>query len=377
MNNKKYWAVYAIFSLVFAFSLAGGNWATTLAQGTVPTVPPPPAAPVVLLNSIITAGEGHTCAITPATGLRCWGWNDSGQLGDGTFDDSTIPVFVVDIIPSGIIDLTAGIKHTCALFSNSSVYCWGLNDSGQLGNDSIENSNTPVLVQGLSGRIVAINGGAKFTCAENNLGEVFCWGDNSVGQLNDGTTTNRLTAVPADPDLVGRVLMADAGLKEVQGVTLDGATNFWNNEPVIPVTGLPEEENEILTADRWLEGGCSTTLDREVTCWGAIVNPDVEGGDLDRHLLDSGSGHACTLVGGTGLVCWGSNSSGQLGVGSTEDSDEGVVVKDIPSVVDLATGMDHSCAIIDDEIIKCWGWNNFGQLGVGTKRDSLLPVVVR
>lgn len=376
MKKNKQLMVYVIFTLFLVFSLLGGNWTTIFAQGTVPLPPPPVVAPVVLINSIITAGEGHTCAITPADGLRCWGWNDSGQLGDGTFEDSSTPVYVEDVIASGIIDLTAGIKHTCALFSDSTVQCWGMNDSGQLGNNSTANSNVPVTVAGLQGEIVAINAGAEFTCAQNDAGEVFCWGDNSTGQLNDGTTTNRLVAVKTDPNRVGTVVMHDAGLKELQGVTPDGAANYWNSEPLIPVTGLPEEENEILTADRWTDGGCSTTVDREVTCWGAITPGAVTGADLDRHLLDSGMGHACTLVQGVGMVCWGSNSRGQLGVGTQDDAEEYVVVKDIESVVDLATGMDHSCAIINDELIKCWGNNEFGQLGNGTIEDTTLPVPV-
>ena len=373
---KKYWIAYALFSVVCAFALAGGSWVTSLAQGTVPDRVPLRGPVVPIINSIITAGEGHTCAITPADGLRCWGWNDSGQLGDGTFADSNVPVNVIDVLASTVIDLTAGIKHTCALLANSEVICWGLNDSGQLGNGTTTNSNVPVLVQGLQGRIVAIDGGAKFTCAQSDTDEVFCWGDNSTGQLNDGTTTNRLVATLTDPGLVGNVLMVAGGLKELQGVTKDGVTNFWNNEPLIPVTGVPEAVYEILTAGRWLEGGCSTTIGQDVNCWGSIVNVAVSGASLNRHLLDNGSGHACT-VNSDGLVCWGNNSNGQLGSGWNAKEDEVVVVRGLPSVVDLATGMNHTCAIIDNEIIKCWGENQFGQLGTGTNSDTAFPKIVQ
>ena len=121
MGEKKLLVIAAIAAVFLAVFALGGSWDTTYAQGTVPPAPPPapPAAP--LISSIITAGEGHTCAITPADGLRCWGWNDSGQLGDASFEDSTVPVFVEEIIPSGIVALTAVIKHTCARTSGSDV----------------------------------------------------------------------------------------------------------------------------------------------------------------------------------------------------------------------------------------------------------------
>ena len=375
MNGIKKFIPLAFFSMIVALGLAGGSWGTTLAQGTVP--PAPPAAPLAapLLSSIIAAGDAHTCAITPADGFRCWGLNDSGQLGDGTNQDSAVPVFVEDVIASSVIDLTAGLDHTCALTSNSEVYCWGLNADGQLGDGTNENRNVPVLVQGLPKNLVAIDAGADFTCAETDDGNVFCWGNNSAGQLNDGTTTNRNVAVQADPNIVGNVLMVSGGVNELQGVTVDGLANYWSLDTVIPVTGLPQEKNAILTAGRWVTGGCSTTVGQEVNCWGNLPNPVTEGAELNRHLLDSGLGHACTVT-DQGLVCWGSNNDGQLGVGTTEDSSVAVVVQDIPSVVDLATGKDHTCAIINDEVIKCWGLNDHGQLGNGTLENTSVPSIV-
>jgi len=113
-----------------------------------------------------------------------------------------------------------------------------------------------------------------------------------------------------------------------------------------------------------------------VNCWGAVVNAEVEGAILDRYLLDTGIGHACT-VNDAGMVCWGLNSKGQLGVGNQDDSESALSVRNIQSVVDLATGLHHTCAIIDDEIIKCWGENLYGQLGDATITDSTMPVLVK
>ena len=384
MIGKKYWIVYLIFSIIIVLAMVGGNWDTTLAQGTVPTTPPPPPAPAAPaavapapgVRPIITAGIGHTCAITPTDGLRCWGLNDSGQLGDETFNNSSIPVNVVDVVASDVIDLESGIKHTCALSSGGEVMCWGLNTSGQLGNGSITNSNVPVLVKGLVGKVVSISGGAEFTCAVNDVDEVMCWGNNSVGQLNDSTTTNRNVATIVDPEIVNNVVMISGGQKELQGVTSDGVANIWNSEPVIPVTGLPNENNVLLSADRFFEGGCITSIDRVVRCWGAIVDAEVTDGVLDSDLLDTGGGHACT-VNDSGLVCWGENNHGQLGVGSEVSSEKALPVEGITSVVDLAAGLNHTCAIIGTDTIKCWGENTYGQLGDGSTSDKTLPVVVK
>jgi len=381
MTGKKFWIVNLIFTITIALAMVGGNWETSLAQATVPPAPPPAPPPLLIPVTggpcgIITAGIGHTCALTQEDGLRCWGLNDSGQLGDATFTDSSIPVNVVDVIASDIIALQSGIKHTCALTSGGEVMCWGLNSSGQLGNGTNTNSNVPVLVQGLVGKIVSISGGAEFTCAVNDANDVMCWGNNSSGQLNDGTTINRNVPVFVDPELVSDIVMISGGQKELQGVTSDGASNFWNDEPIIPVTGLPEENNAILSADRFFGGGCTTTVDQVVNCWGAIVNAEVQDGVLDYLLLDAGGGHACTVT-GEGLVCWGENSTGQLGVGSRTNSDTAQVVKGIPSVCDLAAGLNHTCVVIDDEQIKCWGENTFGQLGEGTTINSSVPLVVK
>ena len=205
MNEKKLKVVSLIFSLMVALAMVGGNWDISLAQGTIPRTPPPspPAAPAPLIGSIITAGIGHTCAITPADGIRCWGLNEAGQLGDRTWVDSTVPVHVVDVLASGVTDLDAGHHHTCALTSGGRVMCWGKNDKGQLGNGTFEDSNVPVFVQGLAGITTSIHTGADFTCAVSNAGRVSCWGNNSTGQLNDGTTENRNVAVLTDPEISG------------------------------------------------------------------------------------------------------------------------------------------------------------------------------
>jgi len=318
---------------------------------------------------LITAGMGHTCALTDAGGLQCWGFNDFGQVGDGTFTDRLTPVNVLVVDPTTVISLVSGTNHTCVLTTANEVFCWGFNSSGQLGNGSTWNSNVPVPVGGLEGTITSISAGAEFTCAQNAAGEVFCWGNNASGQLNDGTLDN--SSIPVRSTSVSGAVHISGGSTELQGITSDGAVQRWNAEPVI---GIPEENNVFVSADRFMEGGCTITTTGEVFCWGGIANAAVSG-VVVRDMLASGEGHACTMKAG-GLVCWGSNSSGQLGDGSLDDSDAETSVKGLGhDVMDLAAGAAHTCVVMEDETIACWGNNRYGQLGNSTTSDSSEPVM--
>jgi len=321
---------------------------------------------------LITAGIGHTCALTAKEGLECWGLNESGQVGDSSFDDTLVPVDVVGIDPSGVIGLVSGIHHTCVLTSANEVFCWGLNSSGQLGDGTTENRNEPILVDGLEGKITSISAGAEFTCALNDANDVFCWGNNSSGQLNDGTEDH--SSIPVKTTTVSSdTVLISGGSLELQGITSDGTMQLWNSQPVIPVTGLPEEDNAFVSADRFTEGGCTMTEAGDVNCWGGITDAQVKGAVVSD-MLSSGQGHACTMK-AEGLVCWGSNSNGQLGDDSTDDSlEETLVVELEQGVIALAAGMKHTCVIYADEDIACWGLNDYGQLGNDTIDDSMVPV---
>jgi len=143
----------------------------------------------------ISAGDFHTCAVTAAGGALCWGSNFNGKLGDGTVSQRTRPVDVLGL-KSGVVSVVSGPQHTCAVTTAGSLKCWGANLMGQLGDGTQLTSLTPKEVAGLGAGVVRVAVGGDRTCASTIAGVAKCWGDNFSGSLGDGTETNRLT--PAD-----------------------------------------------------------------------------------------------------------------------------------------------------------------------------------
>ena len=146
----------------------------------------------------IPVGGLHSCALTNAGGVQCWGRNDVSQLGDGTLVNSTTPIDVVGL-ETGVAAIAAGDAHTCALTTAGGVKCWGRNSFGQLGDGTTVDRATPVDVSGLTSGVSAVAAGASHTCAVTTAGGANCWGTNSSGQLGDGTPLFRTTPV----DVIG------------------------------------------------------------------------------------------------------------------------------------------------------------------------------
>lgn len=359
----------------------------------------------------VSAGEGHTCAVTTTDGVKCWGLNDYGQLGDGTTTQRTAPVDVVGLA-SGVTAIAVGTYHTCALTTEGGMKCWGANSLGQLGDGTTTQRTSPVDVSGLNSGGAGITAGERHTCALTTSGGLKCWGNNHLGQLGDGTVTSR--SVPADVvGLTSGVAGVSAGYWHSCAVTLGGQAKCWGanyngqlgdgttaaHEIPMDVSGMTSGV-EVVAAGAF--HNCALTTGGGVKCWGANFHGQLGNGTttnsspyglttpVDAQGLTSGVGevapgqnHTCAVTAGGGAKCWGSNASGELGDGTTAQSTTPVDVAGLASGVAgvsagglSASDEQYSCAVTTTGGAKCWGNNRTGQLGDGTTTNHLTPVDV-
>ena len=315
----------------------------------------------------VATGGGHSCAITDVGSLKCWGSNRSGQLGDGSTTDSEAPVYVCATgagppctpengnVLRDVTAISVGDAHTCALTFEGGVKCWGSNTAGELGDGTKTNRTTSVDVMGLESGVKAIAAGGGgtwggYTCAVTTAGGLKCWGNNRSGQLGDNTTTNREAPVDV-PGLTSGVKAVATGVTHTCAVTTDDGLKCWGSN------GLGQ-----------LGNGTKT---RSYT--------PVDVADLSSGVaaVALGERHTCALTTAGGVTCWGNGTRGQLGDGNANTSYTHVDVLGLTNGVDaVAAGTDHACAVTTAGAVKCWGWNSTGQLGNGTTDTSTAPVVV-
>jgi hypothetical protein len=186
----------------------------------------------------ISAGWDHTCAVMNTGGVKCWGNNADGEIGDGTKTDRLKPVDVTGL-SSGVAAVSAGFDHTCALLNSGGVKCWGNNGRGELGDGTHQTRKVPVNVSGLSSGVGSISAGYNHTCAVTNSGVAKCWGNNDSGQLGIGSTKSR--SKPTNVYRLSSVasISASGGFRHHESTcatTTSGLVKCWGNNR--PVSGL-------------------------------------------------------------------------------------------------------------------------------------------
>ncbi|MCC7541052.1 MAG: hypothetical protein IT379_32840 [Deltaproteobacteria bacterium] len=338
----------------------------------------------------LTAGYEHTCGLRQNQTVVCWGRNGFGQLGDGTTTDRNIPVSV-----GGLTDATAiaaGRRHTCALRSTGVMVCWGSGVSGELGTGTLGAgvmSLTPTMVPGLSG-VAEIDARESKSCARLSSGALWCWGFWGSGVGNGTTGANHASPVMVTISGVRQVSLGDEhacaltssaaycwGRNDL-GQLGDGTTMSPRFTPVV-VGGLTSAIRIAAGATH----SCATRGGGGVSCWGANYTGQLGIGSsgptmywpaplevmslTDANGISLGYfGYGCAQRATGNVACWGDNSAGQLGDGTTMQRTIPTAVPSLSVTTLSATGYAHVCAVRTDGRVVCWGLNSYGQLGNGT-----------
>jgi alpha-tubulin suppressor-like RCC1 family protein len=301
----------------------------------------------------VAAGTYHTCALSSAGAVQCWGYNGYGELGNGTTTDSTTPVQVLGLT-SGVTAIAAGGSHSCAVNGTGGVVCWGHNGNGELGNGTTTDSSAPVAVTGLASGIIAVASGYQHSCALSSTGAVQCWGFNGYGDLGNGTTTDLATPV-AVSGLSGVVAIA-AGDDHTCAVTSAGAVQCWGYN---------------------VEGELGNSATTTGSPYGTSVPVAATGLASGIASVAAGAAHSCALSGSGAVQCWGYNGEGELGNGTTVSASSPVAVSGLASAIaSIAAGAGRTCAITTAGATQCWGYNLDGALGDGTTINASAPTPV-
>ena len=367
-----------------------------------------------LVANTMAAGNFHTCALDTNGAAYCWGMNGYGQMGNPTGVHSVTAYPTPQAVVGGLLftSLTAGFRQSCGLTATGAAYCWGDNYSGQLGNttnNEVADTYNP--------SPLPVDGGLTFTMLESGndhvcglvaSGVLYCWGGNALGQL--GTTTNNLTGLanPAPTPVPGGLTFVTfaAGANHTCGIATGGAVYCWGdntrgqlgNATAIGEGNTPQPTPALVQGLPPLvsivAGGyhnCGLTAAGAAWCWGDNWVGNLGGGTTDEvsptpvavtggHVftaLGAGGGHTCGLTSGGTLYCWGGNLSGQLGNSiNYSTSNPNYTPTAVAGLTFAAVGINaaHTCALTAAGQAWCWGFNRYGQIGTAENNGTDIGV---
>jgi alpha-tubulin suppressor-like RCC1 family protein len=360
----------------------------------------------------IDAGSYHTCAITPSELAYCWGFNQDGELGTGVTTASSAPASV----STGLVfrQVSGGKYHSCGVTLSGDGYCWGSNLEGQLGREVDLFSATPVLnSRAITFGSIAV--GRAHSCGLTLIGVAFCWGSNIGGQLGFVTQTTSVDTA----GFVGRSPIFQriaAGGFHNCGLTAVGDAYCWgfNDQGQLgngsTITIFPDTAAAAPAWVRLVSGGfsfdsitagykhtCALTAAGVAYCWGdnsygqlgdgtttrSLVPVPVTGG-LTFVSLSAGFYHTCGIATSGAAYCWGRNTpnsvqesvGGQIGDGTTTDRSSPTAVSGGLTFQSLSAGEVTTCGVTTGSLAYCWGDNEYGQLGTGNTTSSMIPVKI-
>lgn len=368
--------------------------------------------------SKVCVGGSNTCGITTAGILKCWGVNNKGQVGDGTNDTRYSPVIIDAGVTYKEISISASTQtssrdsHACGITTAGVLKCWGNNASYRLGDGTTTNKNKPVVIDsGVTYSKVSV--GHASSCAITATGELKCWGLNNSGQLGDGTATTRTLPKVIDAGTTYSAVATSEGYNTGKahtcGITTAGVLKCWGDNshgqlgngstsnssvPVVVDAGVTYSKISVGAAFLW-GFTCGITTGGELKCWGGNGHGGLgDGTTVQKNspvLIDSGTSYldislkgeqSCAITSANVLKCWGYNFYGQVGDGTTTN-------RTTPVVIDAATGYtsvsnghfawsgSNSCGITTDGLLRCWNKNVSGSMGIPSSDmfPNLIPKI--
>jgi alpha-tubulin suppressor-like RCC1 family protein len=356
--------------------------------------------------AVIDAGAKHTCALLTSGGVRCWGANTSGQLGNGGTIDTSVPV-AANVGPA--VDVSAGDAATCAVMATGALNCWGLNEAGELGRRTAQAfPNPPGVVTGdlAPGEIQA---GSGFSCALTMAEIVRCWGGGSLGQLGDGAYHSTAQATAVTVSGLSGVVAISAGTNHACAVTDTGRGYCWgddtygqlgnghfgvgvkSNVPVVVVDGNGSALTDLVGISAGGSDTCAIRRTRSLVCWGRADDAQIGDGTTIGASprpyasqvagtgtyagVSVGSRHVCALASDSTVWCWGDNSNKELGIGGNVFWTPTPMETSV-NAVDVVARYQYTCALEYDGTVKCWGWSGYGVLGHPGLSDTATPNTV-
>ena len=341
----------------------------------------------------IAGGGDHGLALSSSGTVSAWGLNTSGQLGNGTTTSSDTPVSVSGL--SNVTAVSAAQDSSYARSSTGVVYSWGLNNDGQLGNGTTTNADTAGSISGVTVSAFSASPAGQATFVEQADGSVYGWGSNAAGQLGNNGTTNALSPGPV---LTAQNRLA-SGQSHSLAVRADGSVWTWGanadgqlGNGTTTSSETPIEVSSVSGVSQIAAGSNTSyalTSSGAVDAWGYGGNGELGNGGTSNSdtpvsvsglsgitAISAGADHGLALTSSGTVEAWGLNSSGQLGNGTTTSSDTPVAVSSLTGVVAIAAGLNTSYALTSSGTVYAWGYGTNGELGNGGTSNSDTPVSV-
>ena len=346
--------------------------------------------------SQIAAGDSHSLAIKTDGSVWAWGSNGYGQLGDGTYTACRSPIQLMGLTGMTMTRIAARYYHSLALNADGTVWAWGNNAYGQLGDGTTTNRNHPGQVTGLT-NVVRIAVGDTHNLAVKADGTIWAWGRNYYGQLGDGTTTNRNSPVQlaglTDATQIAAAYTHSLAVKTDGTVWAWGRNNYGQlGDGITTDRGNPMQVIGLTSVSQVVAGythNLAVKADGTLLVWGTNAygqfgdgtaiyrcSPVQMIGVTNTRQIAAGDSHSLMVNTEGAVWAWGYNDRGQLGDDTITNQSEPIQVAGLTDMIQIAAGFSYSLGVSINGTVWAWGYNSSGQLGDGTGTERQSPVQV-